>query len=45
MRSSMLRTPFGTRNGEVWVKTTFGHTDPAAHWQQRLADGMPMPCH
>ena len=28
------------RNGEVWVKTTFGHADPAAHWRQRLADGL-----
>jgi nitrite reductase/ring-hydroxylating ferredoxin subunit len=28
------------RNGEVWVKTTFGHADPAAHWHQRLSDGL-----
>jgi nitrite reductase/ring-hydroxylating ferredoxin subunit len=28
------------RNGEVWVRTTFGHADPAAHWRQRLADGV-----
>jgi nitrite reductase/ring-hydroxylating ferredoxin subunit len=28
------------RNDEVWVKTTFGHTDPAAHWRHRLADGL-----
>ena len=28
------------RNGDVWVKTTFGHADPAAHWHQRLADGL-----
>jgi nitrite reductase/ring-hydroxylating ferredoxin subunit len=28
------------RNGEVWVKTTFGHANPAAHWRQRLADGL-----
>ncbi|WP_233805591.1 Rieske (2Fe-2S) protein [Paraburkholderia sp. HP33-1] len=28
------------RNGDVWVATTFGHADPAAHWQQRLADGL-----
>jgi nitrite reductase/ring-hydroxylating ferredoxin subunit len=28
------------RNGEVWVATTFGHSDPAAHWHQRLADGL-----
>ncbi|WP_208648181.1 Rieske (2Fe-2S) protein [Paraburkholderia caledonica] len=28
------------RNGDVWVTTTFGHRDPAAHWSQRLADGL-----
>ena len=28
------------RNGDVWVATTFGHSDPAAHWHQRLADGL-----
>ncbi|MGF6408656.1 Rieske (2Fe-2S) protein [Paraburkholderia sp. MM5482-R1] len=28
------------RNGDVWVTTTFGHPDPAAHWHQRLADGL-----
>jgi hypothetical protein len=27
-------------NGDVWVKTTFTQADPAAHWQQRLADGL-----
>src|SRR5499426_3757320 len=32
--------PFEVRNGEVWVKTTFGHADPAAHWRQRLTDGL-----
>jgi nitrite reductase/ring-hydroxylating ferredoxin subunit len=32
--------PVEVRNGEVWVKTTFVHTDPAAHWHQRLADGL-----
>jgi nitrite reductase/ring-hydroxylating ferredoxin subunit len=32
--------PVEVRNGDVWVKTTFGHTDPAAHWRQRLADGL-----
>jgi hypothetical protein len=26
--------------GEVWVKTTFGHANPAAHWRRRLADGL-----
>src|SRR5262245_20616723 len=30
--------PFEVRNGEVWVKTTFGH--PTAYWRQRLADGL-----
>jgi nitrite reductase/ring-hydroxylating ferredoxin subunit len=28
------------RNGQVWVKTTLGHSNPAAHWRQRLADGL-----
>ncbi|AUT75799.1 (2Fe-2S)-binding protein [Paraburkholderia hospita] len=28
------------RNGDVWVATTFGHSDPAAHWRQRFADGL-----
>src|SRR5260370_13060535 len=28
------------RNGDVWVTTTFGHPDPAAHLRQRLADGL-----
>src|SRR3954463_6687260 len=32
--------PVELRNGEVWVKTTFGHADPPAHWRQRLADGL-----
>ena len=32
--------PIELRNGEVWVKTTVGHIDPAAHWRQRLADGL-----
>src|SRR5246127_3902051 len=29
------------RNGDVWVTTTFGHPDPAAHWRQRLGGGLP----
>jgi len=29
--------PIEVHNGEVWVKTTFGHANPAAHWRQRLA--------
>ena len=32
--------PVELRDGEVWVKTTVGHADPAAHWGQRLADGL-----
>jgi nitrite reductase/ring-hydroxylating ferredoxin subunit len=32
--------PVELRNGQVWVKTTFGHPDPAAHWQKRLTDGL-----
>jgi nitrite reductase/ring-hydroxylating ferredoxin subunit len=32
--------PVEERNGEVWVKTTVSHADPAAHWHQRLADGL-----
>ncbi len=32
--------PVELRNGEVWVKTTFGHAEPATHWRQRLNDGL-----
>ncbi len=32
--------PVEIRNGDVWVKTTFGHGDPAAHWHRRLIDGL-----
>jgi nitrite reductase/ring-hydroxylating ferredoxin subunit len=32
--------PVEVRNGDVWVKTTFGHAEPAVHWRQRLADGL-----
>src|SRR6516162_1743886 len=32
--------PVEVRDGMVWVKTTFGHADPAAQWRQRLADGL-----
>jgi nitrite reductase/ring-hydroxylating ferredoxin subunit len=32
--------PVKLRDGEVWVKTTFGDADPAAHWRRRLADGL-----
>lgn len=27
-------------DGEVWVRPTFGHADPRAHWQTRLQDGL-----
>ncbi|WGS22990.1 hypothetical protein [Bradyrhizobium sp. ISRA463] len=32
--------PVEVRNGHVWVKTTFTQADPAAHWHQRLANGL-----
>jgi nitrite reductase/ring-hydroxylating ferredoxin subunit len=32
--------PVEIRDGDVWVKTTFGHSDPAAHWRRRLADAL-----
>jgi len=32
--------PIELRDGQVWIKTTSGHADPAAHWRQRLADGL-----
>jgi nitrite reductase/ring-hydroxylating ferredoxin subunit len=32
--------PVELRNGQVWVKTTLDHADPAAHWRQRLTDGL-----
>jgi nitrite reductase/ring-hydroxylating ferredoxin subunit len=32
--------PVEVRNGDVWVKTTFGHANPVVHWRQRLADGL-----
>jgi hypothetical protein len=32
--------PAEVRDGEVWVRPTFGHPDPAAHWRQRLDDGL-----
>jgi nitrite reductase/ring-hydroxylating ferredoxin subunit len=32
--------PVEVRNGDLWVNTTFGHPDPAAHWHQRLANGL-----
>jgi nitrite reductase/ring-hydroxylating ferredoxin subunit len=32
--------PAEVRDGDVWVRPTFGHADPAAHWRQRLDDGL-----
>src|ERR1700756_1513835 len=32
--------PVEVRNGAVWVKTTFDQGDPAAHWRERLSDGL-----
>ena len=32
--------PVEVRNGDLWVKAAFGHADSAAHWRQRLADGL-----
>ena len=32
--------PAEVRDGEVWVRPIFGHPDPAAHWRQRLDDGL-----
>jgi nitrite reductase/ring-hydroxylating ferredoxin subunit len=32
--------PAKVRDGEVWVKPVFGYDDPAAHWRQRLDEGL-----
>ena len=32
--------PAELRDGEVWVRPAFGYADPAAHWCQRLDDGL-----
>ncbi len=32
--------PVALRDGEVWVRPTFGYADPAGHWSRRLDDGM-----
>jgi nitrite reductase/ring-hydroxylating ferredoxin subunit len=32
--------PVEVRDGDVWVKTAFGHADPASHWRRRLGDGL-----
>lgn len=32
--------PVELREGEVWVKPSFGHVDPSRHWRRRLDDGL-----
>src|ERR687897_1608929 len=32
--------PVEVRDGEVWIKPTFGKADPARHWRRRLEDGL-----
>ena len=32
--------PVEVRDGDVWVRTKFTTADPAAHWRQRLANGL-----
>jgi hypothetical protein len=32
--------PVELRDGQVRVTTILAHGDPAAHWRQRLADGL-----
>ena len=32
--------PVEVRNGEVWVKMTFGHANSAGHWRERLGSGL-----
>lgn len=32
--------PVEVRNGEVWIKPSFGHGDPSRHWRHRLDDGL-----
>jgi nitrite reductase/ring-hydroxylating ferredoxin subunit len=32
--------PTELRDGDVWVKTASGYADSAAHWRQRLTDGL-----
>ena len=36
----VANVPVAVRDGDVWVKTTFAHADPASHWQRRLANGL-----
>lgn len=32
--------PVEVRDGTVWIRPLFGPADPAAHWRQRLDDGL-----
>jgi nitrite reductase/ring-hydroxylating ferredoxin subunit len=32
--------PVEVRDGEVWIKPSFAHSDPSHHWRQRLEDGL-----
>ena len=32
--------PVEVRDGEVWIKPSFGHADPSGHWRRRLDDGL-----
>ncbi|ACL58354.1 Rieske (2Fe-2S) protein [Methylobacterium nodulans] len=32
--------PVELRDGEVWIRPSFGHGDPAQHWRRRLDDGL-----
>jgi hypothetical protein len=32
--------PVEVRDGQVWVKASFGHEDSVSHWRKRLDDGL-----
>jgi nitrite reductase/ring-hydroxylating ferredoxin subunit len=32
--------PVEVRDGEVWIKPSFGRVDPSGHWRRRLDDGL-----
>src|SRR3954447_6152395 len=32
--------PVEVREGEVWIKPSFGHADPSDHWRRRLDEGL-----
>src|SRR3954468_8774610 len=32
--------PVEVRQGEVWIKPSFGHADPSDHWRRRLDEGL-----